>query len=130
MIFWLFLMSGLFMVLGGLLFQWPFFEGSVAWNPSMIYLVLMGLFGTALGHSAYNFSLKGLRSYQASLLGLMSPATSLILGYFILKEQVTFLGLTGLLITLFGIAAILQSHFETRRWMFWRRQKSILPTEM
>lgn len=131
MMFWLFLISGIFMVLASVLFHWPLLvPGGEVVPLSWVYLASMGLLGTALGHSAYNLSLRYVRSDQASLLGLMSPVTTLVLGYWILGESFSWQGLLGIFITLMGIVGIVRSGAKTPRWAFWKKRPVESPPEM
>ena len=123
MMFWLFLISSLFMVLGGWLFEIPFTIGPIP-SISWFYLLILVIFPTVAAHSAYNFSLSFLRSDQAATIILIGPLFAAFLGYLFLEEKLPSQSILGMVLVLCGIYGIIAFHSNSLRFS-WDRLKSL-----
>lgn len=114
MMFWIMLFAGIFMALAGWILNISLITGPVP-TLSWWWLVLLGLFGTALGHCAYNVSLRGaLRSDQVSMLTLINPPVAVVWGMIFLHESLALRGFAGMAVSLVGIAWLIRAQVKKR----------------
>ena len=76
-------------------------DGSALW--SLAYLVLIG---SLLAYSAYVFAISKLPPTQVSVYAYINPVVAVLLGWMILKEQMSLNMVTGTLITLAGVYVV------------------------
>jgi len=112
MMFWMILFAGIFMTLAGWIFNVPLITGPVP-TLSWVWLVLLGLFGTALGHCVYNVSLRGaLRSDQVSMLTLINSPIAVLWGILFLHEILAWRGFLGMAISLMGLVWLIRTQIR------------------
>jgi len=80
---------------------------------AIIYLLLLGILPTGIGHTLFYSSLKGLKPYETSIMGLLEPIGATILAVIIFKEYPDpLLYLGGALIALAVILTSYTYHIE------------------
>ncbi|MDP2625125.1 MAG: DMT family transporter, partial [Candidatus Peregrinibacteria bacterium] len=108
MMFWLFALSAFFMIIEGQILDFSMTDGPIP-TQSWFYLLAIGFWCTALGHSAYNISLRALRTDTASVVALVGPVFAAIWGYLFFEETLSLQGFIGMCLTLVGIYSIVRS---------------------
>ncbi|MBX7206074.1 MAG: DMT family transporter [Bacteroidia bacterium] len=84
-------------------------------SPSLqnwLWLGLSGLVGLSIGDYFIFVALRIMGARRGSLFSTISPAASLLTGYFILGESINLIGIGGMLITTYGIFTILNHQSE------------------
>ena len=71
---------------------------------SWIFLVLLGILPTGVGHFVYNLSLKHLPATKASTITLLEPVSGTLLAWMFLHEVPPLLTSIGILMVLVGIS--------------------------
>ncbi|MDY0091369.1 MAG: DMT family transporter [Candidatus Vecturithrix sp.] len=99
--FWFFGLGALFLLLGGIGLRDPFFQTPTL--TSWIFLGLLGIFPTGVGHFAYNLSLKYLAAAKASTIILLEPVTGTLCALVFWGEVPPFSTWVGIVIALGGI---------------------------
>lgn len=81
------------------------FAGDVrdASTPSLLWLVYLGVFPTAIGYTTYGFALSRMSATQAGILTYLIPPITIVLGLITLGETPPALAYLGGLITLVGV---------------------------
>ena len=69
-------------------------------------LVYLTLFGSILAYSAYVYALAHLRTTKMSLYAYVNPAVAVVLGWLILKEELTWLSVVAMCVILSGVALV------------------------
>jgi drug/metabolite transporter (DMT)-like permease len=101
---WFFGLGALFLWLGGWASGAPLIEPAAPPSPqSWLFLLLLGLLPTGLGHLLYNISLKYLPAAQASTIILLEPVSGTLLAWLCFREAPSLLSGLGLVIVLIGI---------------------------
>jgi len=114
---WFFGLGGIFLVLGGLWRVDPFFFAPT--RASFIFLGLLGVLPTGIGHFSYNLSLKYIPAAKASTIILLEPVTGTLFAALFLQEIPPASSIIGICIALSGIGIAAFSHLtstaETQR---------------
>lgn len=108
--FWFFGLGALFLLLGGFWYHDPFWQ-----SPSLkswIFLGLLGMLPTGIGHFAYNLSLKHLAAAKASTIILLEPVTGTLFAMVFLGEIPPFSSWIGIVIALAGITIAACAHLS------------------
>jgi drug/metabolite transporter (DMT)-like permease len=99
---WFFGLGALFLWIGGLLFKDQFF---MAPSPSSwLFLVLLGILPTGIGHFCYNVSLKYISAARASTIILLEPVSGTLLAWIFFHEVPPIMSGLGILIVLIGVS--------------------------
>jgi len=69
-------------------------------------LAYLTVFGSILAYSAYVYALAHIRTTNMSLYAYVNPVVAVILGWLILKEQLTWLSITAMCVILAGVALV------------------------
>jgi drug/metabolite transporter (DMT)-like permease len=69
-------------------------------------LVYLTLFGSVLTYTAYVYALKVLRTTTMSLYAYINPVVAVILGWLILREQLTWVSVVAMSVILAGVAMV------------------------
>jgi drug/metabolite transporter (DMT)-like permease len=108
--FWFFGLGAAFLLIGGIITKDPLFPSpSLA---SLVFLALLGIFPTGIGHFSYNLSLKYIPAAKASTIILLEPVTGTIFALFFLREIPPITSFLGILIALFGISIASVAHLS------------------
>ena len=99
---------GAVFVLLHLLFLWYWFgTGFLQFSPrAWMYLVISGLIGIAIGDTSYFRSLQILGPRRSLVVATSSPLFGACLGWLILGETIALAQMTGILVTISGIAFV------------------------
>jgi drug/metabolite transporter (DMT)-like permease len=109
--FWFFGLGAVFLMLGALaLGDRMLFEPSVS---SLLFLLLLGLLPTGVGHFCYNLSLKSIPAAKVSMIGLLEPVTGSLLAALLLHEIPPLSSSMGILLVLFGIGFASVAHIKS-----------------
>jgi drug/metabolite transporter (DMT)-like permease len=99
--FWFFGLGSVFLWIGGAIVQDRFFETPT--KASFLFLLLLGILPTGIGHFAYNLSLKYLPAAKASTIVLLEPVAGTLFAFLLLHEIPPLIAILGVLIVLTGI---------------------------
>jgi len=69
-------------------------------------LVYLTFFGSVLTYTAYVYALKALRTTTMSLYAYINPVVAVILGFLVLREQLTWLSILAMTVILGGVALV------------------------
>ncbi|MCU1350328.1 MAG: yedA [Acidobacteria bacterium] len=69
-------------------------------------LAYLTVFGSILAYSAYVYALAHIRTTNMSLYAYVNPVVAVILGWLILKEQLTWVSITAMCVILAGVALV------------------------
>ncbi len=108
--FWFFGLGALFLVFGG-----KFIGDTLFPDPSMtswLFLGLLGVLPTGIGHFSYNLSLKYIPAARASTIALLEPVTGTIFALIFLGEIPPITTWIGIVIALLGISIASLSHLR------------------
>ena len=108
--FWFFGLGGFFLLLGGLWWSDTFFFAPT--RTALIFLGLLGLLPTGIGHFSYNLSLKYIPAAKASTIILLEPVTGTLFAVLFLQEVPPLSSLFGICIALLGIGIASISHLR------------------
>ncbi|MCC6904589.1 MAG: DMT family transporter [Anaerolineae bacterium] len=97
------LIGGSLTVIVGLVTQWPLQSGS---GGNLGFAVYTGVVGMAIGLTAWNYVLRTLRSYEASILGATGIIWTALLAIPILGERPLLHQVIGMILMLIGIALV------------------------
>ena len=98
------LTGGLFVLIAGVaLGELPRFHVTPRTFGALVYLTL---FGSVLTYTAYVYALKSLRTTTMSLYAYINPVVAVILGWLILREQLTWVSVLAMGIILGGVALV------------------------
>ena len=103
--------SGLQMLAGGFvvalagvgLGEIPHFHATPRTFAALAYL---SLFGSVLAYTSYVYAARHLRSTNMSLYAYVNPVVAVILGWFVLHEQLTWVSITAMAVILAGVALV------------------------
>ncbi len=98
---WFFGLGALFLWLGGFVMRDQFFTTPP--QNSWLFLILLGIFPTGIGHFLYNLSLKYLPATQASTIILLEPVSGTVLAWLFFQEAPPLMSGIGIFIVLLGI---------------------------
>jgi drug/metabolite transporter (DMT)-like permease len=98
---WFFGLGAVFLWIGGSVTADPLFLSPSA--RSWLFLVLLGLLPTGVGHFSYNLSLKYISASKASTIVLLEPVSGTLLAWIFLRESPPLVTWIGIIITLGGI---------------------------
>lgn len=108
--FWFFGLGAFFLLLGGLARRDSFWQAPSL--KSVIFLGLLGMLPTGIGHFAYNLSLKYLDAAKASTIILLEPVTGTLFALLFLGETPPLTTLLGIVIALGGITVASIAHLS------------------
>ena len=94
--------KALFLWVGGGMLRDQFF--TMPSPRSWIFLFLLGIFPTGIGHFLYNVSLKYLPATQASTIILLEPVSGTLLAWLFFQEVPPFTSGIGIVIVFIGIS--------------------------
>ncbi|MEM7344917.1 MAG: DMT family transporter [Chloroflexota bacterium] len=97
------LIGGTIAVLSGIIFDWP--PRIVGWRTWGIALY-MGIVTTAFTMTVWNYILRTLRSYEASILGASTVIWTALLAIPILGEQLSFNEVIGIILMIVGLSLV------------------------
>jgi len=69
-------------------------------------LAYLSLFGSVLAYTSYVYAARHLRSTNMSLYAYVNPVVAVILGWFVLHEQLTWVSITAMIVILGGVAMV------------------------
>jgi len=110
---WFFGLGAAFLFLGGIIRREPFFASPS--RDSIIFLILLGIFPTGIGHFLYNLSLKYISAAKASTIILLEPVTGTLFAFLFLGEIPPLPSFIGILIALCGISIASITHVAGRQ---------------
>lgn len=79
---------------------------SVPVGMDLIFVILLGLIPTGIGHTLMIYALKGLKSYEAQIFGLIEPIAASILALLIFSEIPPLTSIIGSMFIIIGIFLI------------------------
>ena len=74
---------------------------------AMVYLLLSGGIGIGLGDTAYFAAINALGARRALLLETLAPPMTAVMAWIFLSEQLPFMAIAGILMTLLGVAWVI-----------------------
>jgi len=98
---WFFGLGALFLWGGGFLLKDQFFVAPT--QSSWLFLVLLGILPTGIGHFSYNVSLKYISATRASTIILLEPVSGTLLAWIFFHEVPPIMSGIGILFVLIGI---------------------------
>ena len=108
--FWFFGLGAVFLFVGGIItVDSLFLAPSIA---SFVFLALLGILPTGIGHFSYNLSLKYIPAAKASTIILLEPITGTIFALLFLGEIPPTSAFIGILIALLGISIASVAHLS------------------
>lgn len=112
---WFFGLGAVFLWIGGMLYRDAFF--TIPSYHSWLFLILLGLLPTGVGHFCYNLSLKYVPAARASTIILLEPVSGTLLAWIFFHEIPPPMSGLGILIALLGIglASFLKSNQAGQR---------------
>ncbi|HEV7426303.1 MAG TPA: EamA family transporter [Thermoanaerobaculia bacterium] len=69
-------------------------------------LAYLSIFGSVLAYTSYVYAARHLRSTNMSLYAYVNPVVAVILGWFVLHEQLTWVSITAMIVILGGVAMV------------------------
>lgn len=108
---WFFGLGSVFLWIAGALRNDPLFAAPTP--QSWVFLLLLGLLPTGIGHFAYNLSLKHIAVAKASTIVLLEPVSGTLFALLILAEVPPITSGVGILIALVGIGLASGVHHST-----------------
>jgi drug/metabolite transporter (DMT)-like permease len=78
-------------------------------------LAYLAIFGSVLAYTSYVYAARHLRSTTLSLYAYVNPLVAVILGWFFLSEQLTWVSIAGMAIILTGVALVQTSRSGPKR---------------
>jgi len=100
--FWFFGLGALFLWIGGVIAHDQFF--SFPSKISLLFLVLLGILPTGIGHFSYNLSLKYISATKASTIVLLEPVSGTLFALIFINEIPPATSFLGIVIALVGIS--------------------------
>lgn len=112
--------SGLQMLCGGVvvslaglaLGELPHFHATPKTLGALAYLAI---FGSVLAYTSYVYAARHLRTTTLSLYAYVNPLVAVILGWFFLREQLTWVSVTAMVVILTGVALVQSSRAGPKR---------------
>jgi drug/metabolite transporter (DMT)-like permease len=90
-------------VAGSLIGEWS----ALHFTPrSFSALVYLAVFGSIIAFSAYVYALSKMRTTSMSLYAYVNPAVAVLLGWLVLREELTWLSVVAMVIILAGVAIV------------------------
>jgi drug/metabolite transporter (DMT)-like permease len=91
-------------------------EGSrIAFTPRTLgALAYLSLFGSVIAFSAYIFAAAHLSTTKLALYAYVNPAVAVFLGWLVLKEQLTVVSITAMVVILCGVALVQSAKMKRR----------------
>jgi drug/metabolite transporter (DMT)-like permease len=99
---WFFGLGAAFLWIGGIVLRDDFFVSPS--HRSWLFLMLLGLLPTGIGHFSYNLSLKYVPAAKASTIILLEPVSGTLLAWIFFNEVPPVMSGVGILIVLIGIS--------------------------
>jgi drug/metabolite transporter (DMT)-like permease len=99
--FWFFGLGAIFLWIGGMIIHDPFFFSPS--RLSLLFLLLLGILPTGIGHYSYNLSLKYIPAIKASTIVLLEPVSGTLFALIFLSEIPPATSFLGIAIALIGI---------------------------
>jgi DME family drug/metabolite transporter len=99
--FWFFGLGAMFLWIGGAVRHDQFFSSPS--NISLLFLLLLGILPTGIGHFSYNLSLKYIPATKASTIVLVEPVSGTVFAWIFLSEIPPMMTFLGVFIVLIGI---------------------------
>jgi drug/metabolite transporter (DMT)-like permease len=107
------LCGGVVVSLAGLsLGELPHFHATPKTLGALAYLAI---FGSVLAYTSYVYAARHLRTTTLSLYAYVNPLVAVILGWFFLREQLTWVSITAMVIILTGVALVQSSRRGPKR---------------
>jgi drug/metabolite transporter (DMT)-like permease len=107
------LCGGVVVSLAGLgLGELPHFHATPKTLGALAYLAI---FGSVLAYTSYVYAARHLRTTTLSLYAYVNPLVAVILGWFFLREQLTWVSITAMAIILTGVALVQSSRRGPKR---------------
>jgi drug/metabolite transporter (DMT)-like permease len=107
------LFGGVVVSLAGLgLGELPHFHATPKTLGALAYLAI---FGSVLAYTSYVYAARHLRTTTLSLYAYVNPLVAVILGWFFLREQLTWVSITAMAIILTGVALVQSSRGGPKR---------------
>ncbi|HXH95166.1 MAG TPA: EamA family transporter [Thermoanaerobaculia bacterium] len=107
------LAGGLVVSLAGLLLgELPHFHVTPKTLGALAYLAI---FGSVLAYTSYVYAARHLRTTTLSLYAYVNPLVAVILGWFFLREQLTWVSITAMVIILTGVGLVQSSRGGPKR---------------
>ena len=69
-------------------------------------LIAIGLIPTAIGHTLYVSSLRGLKSFETAMMALLEPLSASIIAFFLFSEVPDLWSITGSIIVMFAVVLV------------------------
>jgi drug/metabolite transporter (DMT)-like permease len=82
---------------------------------TFVALAYLSLFGSVLAYTSYVYAARHLRSTNMSLYAYVNPVVAVILGWFVLHEQLTWVSITAMAVILGGVAMVQSGRGATRK---------------
>jgi len=107
------LAGGVVVTLTGLaLGELPRFHSTPGTFAALAYL---SIFGSVLAYTAYVYAARHLRTTNMSLYAYVNPVVAVILGWFVLHEQLTWVSITAMVVILGGMAMVQSGRGAVRK---------------
>jgi drug/metabolite transporter (DMT)-like permease len=78
-------------------------------------LAYLSLFGSVLAYTAYVYAARHLRTTTLSLYAYVNPVVAVLLGWFVLHEQLTWVSITAMAVILGGVAMVQSGRGTTKK---------------
>ena len=78
-------------------------------------LIYLTIFGSILAYSAYVYALAHMRTAQMSLYAYVNPVIAVIVGWLVLREQLTWVSIVAMLVILGGVAMVQSANMARKR---------------
>ncbi len=99
-------------IAGLLLGELPHFHATPKTLGALAYLAI---FGSVLAYTSYVYAARHLRTTTLSLYAYVNPLVAVLLGWFFLREQLTWVSITAMAIILTGVALVQSSRGGPKR---------------
>jgi drug/metabolite transporter (DMT)-like permease len=107
------LAGGFVVTIAGLaLGELPHFHSTLRTFTALAYL---SIFGSVLAYTSYVYAARHLRSTNMSLYAYVNPVVAVVLGWFVLHEQLTWVSIAAMAIILGGVAMVQSGRGASRR---------------
>lgn len=77
-------------------------------STELFYILMLGLIPTAIGHTLFLASLKGLKPYETQLLALLEPIIATLLGFILFNEAPSLVSMIGALIIYLSVISLIK----------------------
>jgi drug/metabolite transporter (DMT)-like permease len=107
------LTGGIVVTLAGVgLGELPHFHSTPRTFAALAYL---SLFGSVLAYTSYVYAARHLRTTTLSLYAYVNPVVAVLLGWFVLHEQLTWVSITAMAVILGGVAMVQSGRGTTKK---------------